>query len=55
VSGFRLSCLIFGLLDGMLDVEGLGLEGLGISTECPNVDVVKEDVVLHGPDFKADL
>jgi hypothetical protein len=44
-----------GLLDFLLDLEGVLGELLGVGDGVADVDVVEEDVVLHGPDFKADL
>lgn len=52
---FGLLGLLLLLFDGLLDVEGGLREGLGIGDGVADVDVVEEDVVLHGPDFEADL
>lgn len=46
VSGW-LSSLLGGLLVGLLDVEGLLLESLGLCLVVSDVDVVEEDVLVH--------
>lgn len=50
-----LGSLFLLLLNGALDLERLLGEGSGILLGVTDVDVVEEDVVLHGPKLKADL
>ncbi|KAI6761764.1 hypothetical protein HG531_002317 [Fusarium graminearum] len=49
----RLVSLGEGLLDRVLDTEGLLSELVSILNGVADVNVVKEDVVLHGPDLEA--
>lgn len=41
-------------LEGLLDVEGLSGEGLGILNGVTDVDVVEEDVLSHCPELDTD-
>ena len=43
--------LVGGLLEGVLDKVGLLGELIGILDGVTDVDVVKEDVLSHGPEF----
>jgi hypothetical protein len=47
--------LFLGLLDSVLDLEGLLGESSGILLGVTDVDVVEEDIVLHGPKLETDL
>ena len=47
--------LLLRCFNGALNIKGFLSEFLGILHGVADVDVIKEDVVLHGPDFKADL
>ena len=50
-----LGSLFLLLLNGALDLERLLGEGSGILLGVTDVDVVEEDVVLHGPKLETDL
>lgn len=43
-----------GLFDGVLDVESLVGQRLGIFNRVSDVDVVEKNILSHGPDFEAD-
>ena len=51
------SLLLLGVLLALLDLDlllkGLGGEGLGLRRVVADVDVVKEDVFVHGPELEA--
>jgi hypothetical protein len=47
--------LFVGLFGGVLEVKGLGLELLSVFNGVTDIDVVEEDVVLHGPDLETNL
>lgn len=55
VVNLGLVSLLKSLFNGVLDEEGLVGQLLGILNGVANVDVVKEDVVGHGPDLEANL
>ena len=55
VLGLGLVGLLFSLLGGVLEVERLSLELLSIVDGVANVDVVEENVLLHGPDLETNL
>src|SRR5258708_28199947 len=48
----RLLSITSGLLESVLDVESLLGKFLGLLDRMSNVDIVKEDVLSHGPELK---
>jgi hypothetical protein len=53
--GLGLAGLLLSLLNGELDIEGLLAELLSLLDGVTDIDVVEQDVVLHGPDLETNL